>query len=307
MNINSNCICGPLNYKKNIICLLPCKHLFHKDCYSKNKMLRCYICNKKINKVVTKDICMNHLDNEFYKKINNNILSKTLDPNKIYFIILFNRLIYIIILFIKIYFVNDLDGLHKFIVKFLKLCNIKIKEENKNKDIDIKKIFISNHTSHIDFLILCSVGKDNFLHNNTLINVLNSFGLGKINNILKDKSICTKDQNTVKRIKKFLDKNDFLVIFPEGQRSNTKSLCKFASGAFSNNIPIQPVVIKFNKNVYFKSFSKTILNMISSNDLKVTLKYLDIEYPPFTEKKIENIREKMALEGDLFLSDVYYK
>ena len=113
MIVNSKCICGQLNYKKDIICFLPCKHLMHNECYTKNKYLKCFICNEKIKKVITKDTCQNNIKDPFYKQIYINILSKTCNDRQVNYIILLSRIIEIVILVITLFFVNSIEDVKK--------------------------------------------------------------------------------------------------------------------------------------------------------------------------------------------------
>ena len=307
MNINSKCICGQLNYKKDIICFLPCKHLMHKECYFKNNNQRCFICNEKIEKIINKKIFKEKLNDPIYKQIYINILSKTCNKRQVNYIILLSRFIEIVILLISSFFVKNINDIKKWSIRLFKLCNLKIKIENKEKDIQIKKIYTSNHSSHMDFLILLSIGKMRFLHNGLINKLIDKLGLSLKKVIYKNYMIDTNSSNIVNKIKNFVEKNDYIVIFPEGQRTHTKTLGKFATGAFANNIPIQPIILKFNKEVYFESQKDSLLSFLGSNDIEVTIKYLDIIYPPFNKEKIEDVRKIMAIEGNLHLSNVYYK
>jgi hypothetical protein len=45
-------------------------------------------------------------------------------------------------------------------------------------------------------------------------------------------------------------------------------------------------------------------NLINEDKITITFKILDMEYPPFNEEKIEQIRMKMAHSSNLVLSRV---
>jgi len=307
MNINNKCYCGKLNEKKNIISFYPCCHLIHQECYNKLKNKnKCYICKSKIDEVINLEKCKKFINTNKYKEIYSNILSQSFDDVQINYYLLIIRFIDIIILLLSSYFIKSKKDLNKWINRFFKLCDIKIKILNKENNKNIKKVYISNHTSHIDFLVLYSVHQSGFLHNDTGLQFLKKINLENMYNLF-NKDLVKVEKNTVKSLKKFMKHHDSIIIFPEGQRNNSNTLCKFGTGAFNVGYPIQPLIIKCNKNIYHRNLSDFIKYIFTNENIIFTIDYLDIEYPAFDKIKIENIRDKMAKKGDLFKSNLYYK
>ena len=308
MNINNKCYCGKLNGKKNIISFYPCCHLIHHECYNKLKNKKiCYICNSKINEIINLEKCKKFLNTNKDKEIYGNILSLSFDEVKINYYLLLIRLIDIIILLLSSYFIKSKDDLNKWINRFFKLCDIKIKILNKENNKNIKKIYISNHTSYIDFLVLYSVHQTGFLHNETGLNFLKKINLKSMYNLFKNDMVSVNKKNTVLSLKKYMKKHKSIIIFPEGQRSNSNTICKFGTGAFNIGYPVQPLLIKCNKNLYHRNLSDFVKYIFTNENILFTIEYLNIEYPNFNKKKIDNIRNNMAIKGNLFKSNIIYR
>ena len=119
---------------------------------------------------------------------------------------------------------------------------------------DQKVIYIANHPSLLDFVILTAIGK------NTSCVVKNSLkknpffsGVISCNQYIGNQG--STDQ-IVQRCKDELDKGSCLMIFPEGTRTRNQSKIKFTHGfssiALTNNYNIRPFVINFKGRAFRK-------------------------------------------------------
>jgi hypothetical protein len=77
----------------------------------------------------------------------------------------------------------------------------------------------------------------------------------------------------------------------------------FRSGAFKMGLPIQPVIIKYDKNVFIKNAD---MNLFHYPEINCTVTFLD-EIPLATNFDINGIRKMIAEKGDFIMSDVEYK
>ena len=198
---------------------------------------------------------------------------------------------------------KDADLLKK---NILTTCNIKIKIKNYHKLYNkTSKIYISNHTNYLDPLIIYHCFNPGFLAS-SIIDKMNF-----VSNISKHVPLLVidrgKNNNTVDKIKQYLDENGDLCLFPEGILTYHKILAQFRTGAFNANHPIQPLVIRYKPTIYAISYKEFVLKMLSQPKIQVEITLLDIEFPPFTKKKINNIRKKMAKEGNFAISRVSNK
>lgn len=120
---------------------------------------------------------------------------------------------------------------------------------------DKNVIYIANHPSLLDFVILTAIGK------NTSCVVKNSL---KKNPFFSGVICCNQyignhgsSEQIVQRCKDELDKDSCLIIFPEGTRTRNQRDLKFTHGfssiALTNNYNIRPIVINFKGKALRKS------------------------------------------------------
>lgn len=139
-------------------------------------------------------------------------------------------------------------------LNFFKISDIKIK--NKEKIInDRKVIYIANHPSLIDYVILTSI-----LSNSSCVvkgDLGHNFFMKGI--ISCNKYILNNDtaENIVTTCSTQLNHGDNLIIFPEGTRTRDENNLKFNHGfsriALAGNYKIRPVVIKFRGSALRKN------------------------------------------------------
>lgn len=266
--ITSFCICKKWlnddNYGK--VVLFPCNHIFHRKCikYIKNN---CPWCLSKIETIKS-----DHQIKD--KEIINNLSSLKVSNNDKF------KMLYVIDYLCPLFQINDYKIQQNLLSKMFQKLNIKITAINYSLLERKNVIYICNHSSILDCLILfrfidtCIFADDNV--NNKLLKY-----------ICPNKMFLMKKTNNVESIKKFI-KNNSLLIFPEGRYVYGNYLDKFRSGAFNLGIRIQPITITYDNNL-------------------VNIRFFPIQYPPFNEKKIENIRNEISTKSNLILSGILNK
>ena len=315
--VNNYCYCKKQCFSCNpsdpLVFLLSCNHFIHKNCL-KNKNT-CPLCNVKITEIFSEE----HI---IKSKNKQNIIDlKSLNFNKSITFSYNNCLKsltnfdFILNLFYDIFYnptANSSDIVHK-IIDLLNI-NITISDNtNKNQinienneitwkkkiDVDKKITIIANHYNILDSIILfklfnCgALAADHFS-----INIKNIFKLVTIK----------QDNKNIIRIQKYLNKNNRIIIYPEGVYNNGKSLYKFKTGSFLASDYVCPVTIKYEQFIYndFLSSSRFLLELLSQKKINVTVYISDLQKGPFTSDDIENIRINMAKNGNFELSNVLY-
>ena len=66
----------------------------------------------------------------------------------------------------------------------------------------------------------------------------------------------------VEKIKKYLQEQKIITIFPEGAQCNHNNLLRFRTGAFYTDAPICPIVIKYNPFIWGDDIKNLILEKI---------------------------------------------
>lgn len=296
--LNSTCNCkfrlNAINCE--IIMIEPCEHLIHLDCLNKNN-LTCPYCDTKIegftklndykkNKKLTQKcidiLSMSSVDN-LTKKNNLELIANT--PSIIYIIA-------------KLYTASNQTDAKKICKSIFSMAGItlKIKGMNKIKNND-KKVFIANHVGYFDSIILYYLLECGFLASN---NIKEDMFFKNAVNILPILLIQRgKQQDTVNRMKEFVDKHGSICLFPEGMFSYPGTISRFRSGAFKIGEPIYPIVLKYNKCVLDTNGTNFALKVGSSLNEVVEIIFLDPIYPPFNNETPELVRETMGKTGML--------
>lgn len=168
------------------------------------------------------------------------------------FVILFSliSLLFIVSNYFKCHCIsNSMFFLYMKLFSFV--LGIRTKHIGEKQRIDEPHIYVSNHTSLIDFIILSS---HKFHHAVISENHGGMFGFIFRFIISKNGSICfnrsnKKDKQTVKtKIHEHIKKGRALMlIFPEGTCVTNKSTVLFQKGAFDLDVGIVPVGIKYKK------------------------------------------------------------
>ncbi|KAK3273330.1 hypothetical protein CYMTET_18421 [Cymbomonas tetramitiformis] len=155
-----------------------------------------------------------------------------------------------------------------------------------NRMSSANKVFVANHTSMIDFIILQQVC------GHAVIMQKHSGWVGLMQGTIMESIGCiqfnrteAKDRATVAaRLKEHVasrDKNP-LLIFPEGTCVNNEYCVMFKKGAFDLGATVYPIAIKYNKifvdaywNSKRQSFSQHLLRLMTSWAVMCDVWYLD--------------------------------
>lgn len=307
-DINIICSCNNYLYDKYncYIVLQPCEHIFHINCYNK-KNKRCPICKNGVVKFKR--------ENELKKSKNYKYIQQYIDILSVKSSYNNSHINYSNLLTNTIPFMMDIYSLlnknsekeiYNSLTQILYDCNIKITIENKPLNNKFPIVFIANHTSYLDSVIIYYLTKCCFVGSKKTIS---ETSIGKkalqilpIIPITREKK---KNNGTVKKMKKFIkEKKRSICLFPEGMITHHKTLAQFRTGAFRLNTPIQPIIISYDPVINGSSSINTILKVITQNKINVNVKFMDLYYPPFSDEQIYKIRLDMAKNGNLLLSRI---
>ena len=306
--INSKCFCNkslPF-FKNDIIMLCKCEHMFHLDCFNLTNKSICYICKTPITSVfkLSDYENFNEINKSKYKQKYIDLLSMTnfdglssYDIHKTIKNIPFTTYILGSIPFLKGYS----DGL-TLVKNIFTLNNIKIKVKGLKKINNLPKVYISNHTCYLDFMVIFYIFKCGFL-SSTEIN-LTPIGRQLVKIVpclLIDRNI---KSNTVENMKKYIELEGAICLFPEGMQTHPKTLIEFRTGAFNVGHQIYAIVIDYDIPIADMIVKDFILKIMSEQTINIKVRILGPYNPPFSKNDIENIRKDMALSGKLFLSRV---
>lgn len=312
--INSKCICdiGLPWVKKKVIMIEPCEHLIHMSCLSKyikkqktdNHM--CPFCNIEITKIIKSTDFRN--DKKLYQKCIDIISMTNFDyMTKICPSEVMSNIPNLMGTIMKVPFIKGVHSAKKICEDIFSMNNIKInvtglEKINKNEP----KVFISNHTSHLDFLIIFYILETGFLTSSVIKNnVLTKQFLNIIPLLVVERG--KGSVNTVDKMREYVEKKGSICLFPEGMITHPESLIKFRTGAFHIGHPVYPIILKYKNVVADMSIPNFILKIASHQHEIIEMQILDPFYPPFNETKIENVRYTMAKSGNLLLSRVSNK
>jgi 1-acyl-sn-glycerol-3-phosphate acyltransferase len=313
--INSKCSCGVgLTWKKiPHVILNPCNHILHKICI--NNIHKCPLCHTNINLIESIEdlqkksmnnnhsyqkfvdmVCVSNFDH--YSKINNDLLV----PN----------IINLIGIMSKTPFLSGYTDGIRACKELLCIMNAKIMVNGLENITKQPKVYISTHTSYIDFIVIIYILKCGFLSSSL---IKESWYGRLIMNIIPLLLIKRgkKRSNTVEKIKKYVDRYGSICLFPEGMITHPDTIAKFRTGAFYVGHPIVPIVIKYNPVIYDIDYHTFLKKISSCDQITITVNILPQELPnmtklpPFSTKRIEEIRQKMAKVGNLALSNVSNK
>lgn len=302
--LNCRCVCGlGLGWTEDqIIMIEPCEHIFHKNCI---QLKICPICESDIIKYHTEESVkpLIYKNSKYYQKYidlmcvkNINNLSK---KNLTKFT---SNLPSILDLLSKVPYSRGFKAGYELCEMLFTIANVKLSIIGKKNIINKNMVIISNHTSIMDFMILFYVFKCGFLSSSSIKDTL----IGKLVSeiiplLLIDRG---KNKNTVDKMKKYVNTQGSLCIFPEGVLVHPDTLAMFRTGAFYIEKPILPVIIKYKPFVSDSAVEEFLQKLVSQDLIEVTVNILPCEYPPFDKNKIEIIRKKMAKKGNLCLSRI---
>jgi hypothetical protein len=320
ITVNYYCVCKKkYNQNDKISFALPCSHMFHNHCIQ-NKT-HCPICNIQIKKKIHEDKIFSNSKYKLYQndinavKVNNTGIINYLNlPYRI-----INAMAYINSLILSknsddlingcdFFFnfvgmkINFIDNTTNKDVFYIKDGNFKWTDKYKNK----KKIIISNHSHYLDSYILFYIFKCGFVSSDAI----NKIEIGRIIAYACKLLIFKRgvDTNMVEKIKKYLEEQKEIVIYPEGiMKDNNDILVKFRTGAFYTGADICPIIIKYKNFIYDDDFKQLLFKLITQHKMEIDIHICDFQQPPFNDEKIENIRKHMAKVGNLKLSRISNK
>ena len=342
--VNYACFCSRYFCSgQKVLYVLPCCHIVHENCFNdyiiktqyekfdnkknsnsecmkSNVLLDCPFCKGKITTVLSEykinskkkyhqykiDIKSIRLDNS------SNINYMTLPLSIVKFTSLINKLI---IANTEEDLLSTVEyALHSFNMKINIIDNtdknpIMIKDNSvcwkKKADKDRKIVIISNHSHYLDSIILYYLFRCGFVASD----FINQTDIGKII-ATKLKLLIFKrgvDTNMVDKIKKYLDEQKKIVIYPEGAFANNETMIRFRTGAFYVGEAICPVVIKYDKIIYDDDFKQMLFKLITQGEIIINVYINDLFYPPFNNESIEKIRDFMISVGGFEKSRVSNK
>lgn len=312
--LNSKCICGSaLIWKKyNQIMLEPCEHLIHCKCFNMQKdQMKCPICKINITgyntlkglqcMIKSKSFKKNNM-NIFYQKYIDMISMSNFDDLYDGKRNMFNMIDLVGIASIFPFLSGHNDGKNSCKEVFSLMNSKFIVKGMENIDRNSRKVFIVNHTTYLDFLVVFYLFKCGFLASS----IIKDSWIGRqLMNIIPLLIIERgKDVNTVEKMKQYVKKNGSICLFPEGMITHPDTIIRFRTGAFHTGFPINPIVLRYDPIVYDTDMNKLVEKISSQPNVTIYVDILPTEYPPFDTIKIEKVREKMGKAGNIALSRV---
>lgn len=161
------------------------------------------------------------------------------------------------VLFVVMNWLNIICGAHLVFFMYMKLFafGLGIRARHIGKKLKSKEphIFVSNHTSFLDFVVLSS-----YKFHHAVISESHGGAFGFLFKFIisKNGSFCFRrsdksDKDTIKaKIQKHLNEGRApMIIFPEGTCVNNKHTLLFQKGAFEMGVKIYPVAINYKKTL----------------------------------------------------------
>ena len=302
-NLNLMCICGKLYEKKlKIVMIMPCEHLFHESCLKKNKIHFCPICKVEIeSKRSLIDDINTYEDSQRYA----DILSVTNFCGKSDYKLgnVIDNLFDLTQLLIQLPFCDGIKESRDVIKSFLSLNNTDVYVRGLERiNHKQKKIFICNHTTYLDFMIVLLFLDTYFL----AADFINKSAIGQ--SLTKSVPLLIVKrgtaQNTVDQMKKFVEKYGSICVFPEAMLTHPKTITQFRTGAFYVGEPIYPIILRYKNIKSDLNMGKFLAKSLSRDNTEVYMDVIGPYYPPFTPDNIEQIRQDMAKVGDMLISRV---
>lgn len=301
--LNSRCYCniGLPWVKGMIIMAYPCEHMFHEKCFDEMNNI-CKLCNSTIESKITlfdKDIHYQRfadiLSMTYFDHMSHSTIGKFLDS-------IFD----LAGVLIRVPFAKNVSNGRSICENIFSLNNLTLKVFNYDKlKLEQKKVFICNHVSHFELIVLyyllgtgflasSIVGKSSLVDQITRVVPLLTFNRGD-----KDRK-----NNIVDEMKKFVDKTGSICLFPEGIMKHPDTLVRFRSGAFHIGHPIYAITIKHNDIISDGYINRFVYKLSGKQNINMSVHISGPYYPPFTKNDIENIRYDMAKIGGMVLSRV---
>ena len=307
--LNSRCSCkvGLPWIKDEIIMMYPCEHMLHSKCFSKSqKNGKCQACCPLCNLPVEKTISM--FDDDIHHQRFADILSMTYyddmcstTPYKF-----LDSIFDLTSLAARLPFITSRKTGKDMCEQLFSLNNLTLKVYGMDKvKLEKNKVFICNHVSHLELVILYYLLGTGFLAASVV-------GQSKIVEIAKqvvplltfDRGSKDRQINIVDEMRNFVDESGSICLFPEGLMKHPDVLCRFRSGAFHIGRPLYAVTIKHNDIIADGYINGFLYKLGGKRDMNIEVHILGPYYPPFSDQDIEKIRHDMAIAGNMVLSRV---
>ena len=290
----------------DIVMLNPCEHMYHQKCcekWRKKQNTYCVYCKAQIINVMT--IYDKNLNNQqfadmlsmsHYDSMSSNTPHRFLDS-------LFD----IASLIVRVPFVKDKDDGKDFCEQLFALNNLTLRVYGLEKiNLEPEKVYISNHVSHLELVVIYYLLQPGFLASNVTSDDPIIQRIKQVVTLLTfNRGDKNRKENIVDQMKKFVEKTGSICLFPEGLMKHPDTLIRFRSGAFHIGKPVYSVTIRHHDVV---SDGETINGFVyklgAKRDIVIEVHILGPYYPPFDEKKIEQVRIDMATNANLLLSRV---
>ena len=301
--LNIKCICkkGLPWIKDRIVMAYPCEHMYHEICFNKLSK-KCAFCHQPIIKKLSLfDTDLHYqrfadiLSVSYYDDMSYNTPSKFLDS-------LFDISSVIAMLpFTK----SRMDARY-FCERIFSLNNMTLRVHGLEKIKSEKnKVFICNHVSYFEMIILYYLLGSGFLASSTVDDSpVISWITGMCPLLIFNRGEKNRKINIVDAMKKFVEKHGSICLFPEGIMKHPDALARFRSGAFHINQPIFSVTIRHNDIISDDTMDQFIYKLGAKRNINIEVNIMGPYYPPFTKADIERIRLDMARKGNMFLSRV---
>jgi len=241
--LNCKCGCGHrLSWKgDDILMALPCEHLFHERCIKINQL--CPLCNTSVIKLV------GMFDDDIHPQRFSDIMSMSYydDMSDTHpFRLMDSFFDWISVLVLLPFVQKDATQLCE---KILTLNNITMKVSGIDKlNLESKKVYICNHVSHLELIIVHYLLKTGFLASSVMGKSNLAERIKKIVPLLEVTRTKNKKNNDasviIDKIKKFVDEHGSICIFPEGMMKHPDTLTKFRTGAFYVGYPVYSLTIR---------------------------------------------------------------
>lgn len=340
MNVNYNCYCNKcFLINEKILYILPCNHIVHETCFNKYLLenqynilkhelsvkkekpkTNCPICKTNIKQIITEKKINSKSKYSQYRINLRSIRLK--NSGSINYISLPFGILNVNTFINKLILSKNKSDILNAVEVFIRGCNLKINIIDNTKlnpifiknnrivwkneiDNKTKCVIIPNHSHYADSFILFYLFRCGFIASDTI----NATSIGKIIADKCDLLLFKRgvDTNVVNKIKDYLKERDKIIIFPEGTIANNDTLLQFRTGAFYVDVPVCPIILKWRNYVYDDDLKTLLFKFITQTEILIDIYVNDFFYPPFDDKKIDEIRDYMASIGKLEKSQVSNK
>ncbi|XP_042006563.1 lysophospholipid acyltransferase LPEAT1-like isoform X2 [Salvia splendens] len=195
-------------------------------------------------------------------------------------------------------------------------------DSNESEVLEEYGVIVSNHVSYLDILYHMSSSFPSFVAKRSVAKLpligLVSKCLGCVYVQRESKSSDFKGVSGVitERVQEAFQDNfaPKMLLFPEGTTTNGDYLLPFKSGAFLAKAPVVPVILRYPYQRFSPAWDsisgvRHVILLLCQFVNYIEVKKLPVYHPSEQEKEdpklyAENVRQLMALEGNLILSDI---